>query len=215
MDDVRRGRGEYGLALLLDLIGAGAALLISTRHWQSVLTPRPRPFSDDLLQVAGRTVDAAPTALALVALAGVIAVLATKSWPRRVVGVVVALAGVGLIWRSLTGLRALSVSRARALVQDKHPGIQLGSAVPQVSVHSGWAVLSCVCGVVVLLAGVLVASRGHRWGGMSAKYDAPVDDGTAADRQDSAEDAERARLRADASLWSALDRGDDPTNHNG
>ena len=147
--------------------------------------------------------------------AGVIAVLATKSWPRRVVGVVVALAGVGLIWRSLTGLRALSVSRARALVQDKHPGIQLGSAVPQVSVHSGWAVLSCVCGVVVLLAGVLVASRGHRWGGMSAKYDAPVDDGTAADRQDSAEDAERARLRADASLWSALDRGDDPTNHNG
>jgi uncharacterized membrane protein (TIGR02234 family) len=215
MDDIRRGRGEYALALLLELVGAGAALLMSTRHWQSVLTPRPRPFSDDLLPVAGRTVDAAPTALALVALAGVIAILATKAWPRRAVGVVVALAGAGLIWRSLTGLQAITVSRARTLVQDKHPGIQIGSAVPQVSVHSGWAVLSCICGVVVLLAGVLVAWRGHRWGGMSAKYEAPVGDGPAGGPHDSAEDLERARLRADASMWSALDRGDDPTNHTG
>jgi uncharacterized membrane protein (TIGR02234 family) len=208
-----RERGEYALALLLDLVGAGAALLISTRHWQSVLTPRPRPFRDDLLRVAGRTVDAAPTALALVALAGVIAILATKGMPRRVVGVVVALAGVGLVWRSLTGLQALGVSRARTLVQDKHPGIQLGSAVPHVSVHSGWAVLSCLCGVLVLLAGALVAWRGHRWGAMSARYEAPVGEGHPAARVESAEDAERSRLRADASMWSALDRGDDPTNH--
>jgi len=209
-----RERAEYGLALLLDLIGAGAALLVSTRHWQSVLTPRPRPFRDDLLQVAGRTVDAAPTALALVALAGVIAILATKGVPRRIVGVVVALAGIGLAWQSLTGLQAIGVARARTLVQDKHAGIQLGSAVPQVSVHSGWAVLSCVCGVLVLLAGVLVAWRGHRWGAMSAKYEPPAGGGTAAVAPpESAEDAERARLRADASMWSALDRGDDPTNH--
>jgi len=215
MDEVRRGRGEYALALLFDLVGAGAALLISTRHWQSVLTPRPRPFRDDLLQVAGRTVDAAPTALALVALAGVIAILATRSWARRVVGVVVALAGVGLIWRSLTGLQAIGVSRARSLVEDKHPGVQLGSAIPGVSVHSGWAVLSCICGALVLLGGGLVAWRGHRWGAMSAKYEAPGGDGQAAGRHDSAEDLERARLRADASMWSALDRGDDPTNHDG
>jgi uncharacterized membrane protein (TIGR02234 family) len=213
MDEIRRGRAEYALALVLDLVGGGAALLISTRHWQSVLTPRPRPFRDDLLQVAGRTVDAAPTALALVALAGVIAVLATKGVPRRVVGVIVALAGIGLVWRSLAGLQALGVSRARTLVQDKHPGIQLGSAVPQVSVHSSWGVLSSLCGVLVLLAGVLIAWRGHRWGAMSAKYEAPAGEGQPAARFESAEEAERARLRADASMWSALDRGDDPTNH--
>jgi uncharacterized membrane protein (TIGR02234 family) len=105
------------------------------------------------------------------------------------------------------------VFRARTLVQDKHPGIQLGSAVPHVSVHSGWAVLSCLCGVLVLLAGALVAWRGHRWGAMSAKYEAPVGEGQPAARFESAEDAERSRLRADASMWSALDRGDDPTNH--
>lgn len=209
-----RERGEYALALLLDLVASGAALLISTRHWQSALTPRPRPFRDDLLQVAGRTVDAAPTALALVALAGVIAVLATKGWPRRVVGLVIALAGLALVWRSLTGLQAISPERARTLVQDKHPGIQLGSAVPQISVHAGWAVLSCGCGVLVLLAGVLVAWRGQRWGAMSAKYEAPTGGAEHPEpRPESAEDAERARLRADASMWSALDRGDDPTNH--
>ena len=84
-----------------------------------------------------------------------------------------------------------------------------------VSVQRGLVIAFVLSGLLSAISGVLVASRGHRWGGMSAKYDAPVDDGTAADRQDSAEDAERARLRADASLWSALDRGDDPTNHNG
>ena len=206
-----RERGEYGLALLLDLLGAGAALLISTRAWQTVVTPRPRPFRDDVLRLPGRTVDAAPTAFALVALAGVIAILATRGVVRRVIGAIVALAGAGLIWRSLGALSAVGSERARTLVQDRHAGVQLGSAVPQVSVHPAWAVLSCCCGVLVLLAGALVAWRGQRWGAMSAKYDRPAA-GVEAEHVVDAEDAERARLRADASLWSALDRGDDPTN---
>lgn len=212
-----RERGEYALALLLDLIGAGCALLIATRTWQTVDTPRPRPFGDDVLGLSGRTVDAAPTALALVALAGVIAVLATRGWVRRVIGAVIALAGAALIWQSPGGASAVGVSRARALVQDNHPGVQLGAAVPHVSVHGTWAVLSCVCGALVLLGGLLVAWRGQRWGAMSAKYDSPASpassSATASPAPDtSPEDEERARLRAHASLWSALDRGDDPTD---
>lgn len=206
-----RDRVQYAAALVIDLVGAGGALLISTRAWQSVLTPRPRPFHDDFLQVSGRTLDTAPTALALVALAGVIAVLATRGWPRRLVGVVVALAGAGLVWRSLTGLSAVGAARARALVADRHAGVQLGAAVPQVSVHAGWAVLSALCGGLAILAGVLIAARGHRWASMSAKYDAPAGDGAPAAPPASEEDAERDRLRANAQLWSALDRGDDPT----
>jgi uncharacterized membrane protein (TIGR02234 family) len=57
----------------------------------------------------------------------------------------------------------------------------------------------------VIVAGVLVALRGHRWGAMSAKYQPP------SARTMTDEDAARARARADASMWSALDRGDDPT----
>lgn len=214
-----RERVEYGATVLVDLVGAGCALLVSTRSWQSVLTARPRPFRDDLLEVSGRTLDAAPTALALVALAGVIAVVATRGWPRRVIGGVVAAAGVALVWRSLAGLGAIGAERARALVSDRHPGVQVGAAVPQVSVHASWAVLSAICGVLVLAAGALVAARGQRWGAMSAKYDRPAGgtgpEGDAGPEQLSAEGVERARRRAEASLWSALDRGDDPTDRDG
>jgi uncharacterized membrane protein (TIGR02234 family) len=177
-----------------------------------VPTPRPRPCRDDFLNVSGRTLAAAPTALALVALAGVIAVLATRGWARRLVGLVIALAGAGLVWRSVAGLSAVGADRARALVADRHPGVQLVAAVPQVSVHAGWAVLSAVCGVLVLLAGVLVAARGHRWGAMSAKYDRPATAAGPDARELPPEEADRARRRAEASLWSALDRGDDPTD---
>jgi uncharacterized membrane protein (TIGR02234 family) len=200
-----RDRAEYGLALLLQLLGAAGALLISTRAWQTVHTARPKPFRDDVLHLSGRTVDAAPTALALVALAGVIAVIATRGLVRRVIGAVIALAGAGLLWRSLGDLSAVSAARARNLVENKHTGIDVGSAVPHISVTSSWAALSAVCGVLVLVAGLLVVLRGHRWGAMSARYDAP----TATEVVD--DDPDRARARADASMWSALDRGDDPT----
>lgn len=200
-----RERGEYGLALLVLLLGSAGALLISTRNWQTVMTVRPRPFRDDVLHLNGRTVDAAPTALALVALAGVIAVIATRGLWRRLIGAVIALAGVLLVWRSISALAAVSAARARTLVEDRHSGVEVGSTVPHVSVTSAWGALSAACGVLVIVAGLLVTVRGHRWGAMSSKYEAPPA------RTMTAEDAAQARARADASMWSALDRGDDPT----
>jgi uncharacterized membrane protein (TIGR02234 family) len=200
-----RERGEYALAVLVQLIGAAGALLAATRAWQTVLTSRPRPFRDDVLHLSGRTVDAAPTALALVALAGVIAVIATRGWVRRMIGGVVALAGALLVWRSFGGLDAVSAARARTLVADKHSGVEIGASTVHVDVTSTWAVLSAICGALVLLAGLLVVLRGHRWGAMSARYDGPA----AAEPADV--DPEQARTKANASLWTALDRGDDPT----
>lgn len=201
-----RSRAEYGLALLLDLLGAAGALLVSTRAWQTVVTPRPRPLADDVLRLSGRTVDPAPTALALVALAGVVAVLATRGVPRRLVGAALAAAGAGLVWRSVAAMSAVSAARARSLVEAKHTGVGLEATVrPDVAVHAGWPVLSAACGVLVLLAGALIAARGHGWLAMSAKYDAPDA------RPPSSEDEAQQRARADASLWTALDRGDDPT----
>lgn len=198
-----RERAEFAGALLLQLLGAAGALLIAGRTWQTAITPRPRPFRDDVLHLSGRTVDAAPTALALVALAGVVAVIATRGWARRVVGALVALAGALLVWRSVGGLTAISQSRAHALVASRHSGIEIAAA-SHLGVHGVWPWLSAVCGVLILVAGVLVAWRGHRWRGMSAKYEPPSG-------PPDPEEAARARVRADASLWSALDRGDDPT----
>lgn len=200
-----RSRGEFALALLLDLLGAAGALLIAQRSWQTARTPRPRPLADDVLAVSGHTLDAAPTALGLVALAGVVAVIATRGMARRAIGAMLALAGALLVWRSLSDLAAVSAAKVRSLVQAKHSGVGVDATlVPHVSVHAQWPVLSAACGVFVLAAGMLIALRGHRWGTMSRRYEAPS--GSA-----SSEDASAARARADASMWTALDRGGDPT----
>lgn len=203
-------RADFVTALALDLLAAAAALLISTRIWQTVVTARPRPLADDVLLINGRTVDAAPTALALVALAGVVALVATRGWWRRVIGAVLVLAGTGLVWWSLAGLTALSADRARALVTARHSGVGVDPAVvPQVSVHAQWPWASAVCGVLVVLAGLLALLRGHRWTAMSARYepragDPPSAPGTAA--------SPGTGPTSSAALWSALDRGDDPTS---
>ncbi|HEY2299203.1 MAG TPA: Trp biosynthesis-associated membrane protein [Jatrophihabitans sp.] len=186
----------FGAALGAQIIGAAALLLIATRDWQTVTTVRPRPFGTDVLELTGRTVDGAITALALVALAGVVAVIATKSTVRRVVGALVALAGAALVWRTSMAFAAVSDARARALVSAKHPQVV---GPPQITTHPVWPALSLVAAVLVVAAGAAIALRGGHWAGMSSRYE----------RQ--SVDPEQAKARADASLWAALESGDDPT----
>ena len=203
-----RGRAvEYALALVLDLVAAGAALLVGGRTWQTITTPRARPLSDDVLDVSGRTIDSAATALALVALAGVVAVLATRGLLRRLIGVIIGLAGVGLVWRAVESFGAIGAGRARRLVTDRHKTIGGASVPPRVEVHTVWPALVLVCGVLVVLAGVLIAWHGQRWGAMSARYE------NRAVAENAAQAAAEANpQKAAASLWTALDRGEDPTS---
>jgi uncharacterized membrane protein (TIGR02234 family) len=201
-----RSRAEFGAALLLQLLGSALVLLIATRHWQTVRVLRPHPLTDQTFGLSGRTIDSAPTALAVVALAGVVAILAVRAWPRRAIGGIVALVGLAIVWRSLAHASAISLARAYEL-HGEDRNVNVGGALPgsDVTAHPAWPWLSAMCGLLVVLAGVLCAARGHRWAGLSTRYEAPVI--TRADAQ-----AERAR--ADASLWKALDEGDDPTAGN-
>ena len=198
-----RARLEFAAALVLDALAAAGALLIATRTWQTVLTPRSRPFADDVLDVTGRTIDTAPTAVALVALAGFVAVLATRGLARRVVGAVVLVAGAVLVWRALAALPPVPAAQARAFVRDEHPRVSLSNAVaPHVSTHPVWAVLSAACGVLIVVAGLAVVTHGARWAAMSARYEAP---------RRSEPDEAVAKARGEAALWAALERGEDPT----
>jgi uncharacterized membrane protein (TIGR02234 family) len=192
-------RVEFAAALLLDLVGAGVALLVSSRTWQSAHFLRSG-LGDIDAGLTGRNIDSSPTALALAALAGIVALIATRGLARRVVGGLVAVVGVALVWRSLRSAGAVSASRARSIVEDHHQGIALPSAAQHVAVHAAWPVLSAIAGALVMVAGVLVAVRGHRWQSMAARYSAPSD----------VDDAD-ARKRADLALWNAIERGDDPT----
>jgi uncharacterized membrane protein (TIGR02234 family) len=198
-------RAHFAAALLIEIIGAAAVLLVATRPWQTITTLRARPFTDDVLHVSGRSIDNAPTALALVALAGVVAVLATKGVVRQVIGVLVVAAGVAIVWRSSAALPAVGPDRAAALVRAKHQ-LAAGSEVVgrHVTTAPVWGALSITAGVLVMVAGALIAWRGARWGAMSARYEVP------AARLDT-DDDERARARADATMWTAMERGEDPT----
>jgi uncharacterized membrane protein (TIGR02234 family) len=189
----------FAAALLLDVIGAAGALLIAIQHWQTITTPRPTPLRDDVLEVSGRTVDAAPTALALVALAGVVAVLATRGVVRRVVGGVLTLAGLTLIWRAIASAGAVSTQRARSLVSDHHQTVDVSATVPHVATHAVWPALTVIAGVFVATAGALIAWRGHRWQVMSARYETPP-----------TQESDPAKTAA--TLWTKLDRGEDPTD---
>ena len=192
-----KARVQFGLALLALVLGGGGALLISTRTWQTIRTPQDSGRID-VLNVTGRAIDTAPLAFALVALAGVVAVLATQGWVRRTVGALVAISGALLVLRSATAIGAVSASTARSLVRSKHTSVTYSSTLPvHVTTHPVWGTLSIVCGVIVILAGALIAIRGSRWAAMSARYENPS--------------ATQERAVTDASMWTALDRGEDPT----
>lgn len=197
-----RRTAEFAAALVLDLVGAAGALLAATRTWQVVRVRQPRPLPDEVLRVSGRTVDGAATALAVVALAGVVALLATRGIARRIVGVVVAVVGVGMIWRAVLATAPIGSEHARALVHEHHPGVSLvGVGAPQVSTSPTWAAITIVCGALVLFAGALAGWRGNRWSTLSARYESRTADA----------DPDAANARAATSMWNALDRGDDPT----
>lgn len=190
---------QFVATLVAQVIGAAALLLLATRAWQTVTTVRERPFTDDVVQVSGRTVDGAVTALALVALAGVVAVIATSGTARRVIGALVAVAGLVTVWRVIAALGAVSAARATSIVHDAHPQV---AGTAHVTTHPVWGLLSIAAAVLVAAAGVLTALFGAQWRGLSARYERR------------APDPEQARARADASLWTALDSGEDPTARN-
>ena len=107
------------------------------------------------------------SSLGAVVLLGAIVVAVTRTVGRRLAGAVVVLAAVATGYVTVTAAGAWSGWRASVLV-------------------------GAVLGVV---GGGLAAVRGHRWAGMSSRYDAPSS----------------PRPAHESDPWKALDRGDDPT----
>jgi uncharacterized membrane protein (TIGR02234 family) len=185
-------RRSYALTLAACLAGAALSAYAVTRTWSLQLTPRTG-MSD--LRTARTGADAEPwvIGLALVALAGTGALLATRGVLRRALGVLLALAGVGVAVGAIVG-------RSR---------VDPGSAGAGATV---WPVLCVAGGVIIVLGGVTAARLGGSWPTMSARYDrrpvAPAQS-RPAEPEAAAEPAlEPVDHRA---AWEALDRGDDPT----
>lgn len=130
---------------------------------------------------------------ALLALAAVAGLLATSGWGRRVVGTLVALAGVWGLLQAVTGLVAPPPDAVP--VATRQAGRVVG-----VAVQPAWPVLAAVGAALLLAAGAATALRAADLPRLGGRYDAP---GTPGGR--------RRPVDHDQAMWEALDEGHDPT----
>lgn len=230
-------RRELVIGLVVLVTGAGALLLAGSQTWLSTVARTSADFPQIEIALTGK--DAAPLtqALGLVALAGLVAVLATRGIGRLVVGGVLLLSGLGataaagLFWSARTSL-------AVGAIQDRI-GDPTRSIGPGQLSTTAWPLLGLAGAVLVVLAGAYVIWRGRTWPGMGKRYDSPVavhgkprggdaaegpydaetaggadgaaDQADEVDRADEAVGGTGADPVASADLWKSLDRGEDPT----
>ncbi|MDG4827026.1 Trp biosynthesis-associated membrane protein [Asanoa sp. WMMD1127] len=135
------GRRRLTSTVLLCAVGAGLAFVGAGRTWERGYTHGPTPASPDQ---TGADLVPGLSALALVALAGAGALLATRGWARRAVGALVLLVGLALV--ALPFGRVFDASTA-------------------------WPALTAVGGLLVVAGGLAAALAGHRWPGMGARYE--------------------------------------------
>ena len=227
----QQARREYGLALLAGAAGAALILLALRQRWaQAVFTP-PKPLTSQVVDVSGTDLVPLAGALALAALAGLAAVIATRGALRRAAGVLLALFGAGAGAAVMTSVTAATVINVAAS-KVASPGsaafsgaagsttsgstgggalVVSGSTAQAFMTGTPWHVAVLAGALLVFIAGLGTALRGPDWPVMSARYDAP---GTrdAADRADApgAGGASPHPLDA-ATMWESLNGGEDPT----
>lgn len=198
-------RKEAAAALLACLLGATLTLFAGSRPWadgQAVQGSLRAP-----LEVSGGSLAPAVPALALAAMAGALAVLASRGVVRVAVGGAVLLCGIGV-----TTLSVLGLDPDASTLADR-AGDALGTA--SATAEGGgtvWPWLAVVGGVLITGAGAAAAWHGRGWPAMSARYEKPV--GAPADGPAAGERAVAERTtEGDGALeqWRALDRGEDPT----
>ncbi|MEH1169104.1 Trp biosynthesis-associated membrane protein [Micromonospora sp. CPCC 205539] len=182
------GRRQLTYAVLLCLAGAGLALWAVTRGWSVEVTPRPAPLPPVRDAHTGAALLPWLPALALVALAGGGAVLATRGRLRQLLGVLLGVLGLAVAAGGGYGLIA---------------GLD-GTVSRQ------WPALCLLGGLLAAAGGGWTALRGGGWPAMGARYERPARS-TAQTPPAATGPAGPMAGRRTTEAWDALDRGEDPT----
>ena len=223
---------EYGFALLVGAVGSGLVLLAVRQRWaQAVFTP-PKPLSPQVVDVSGSDLVPLAGALALAALAGLAAVIATKGTLRRVAGVLLALFGAGTgaaVTTSVTAATVVSVAASKVASPESAAisgtagsttsgatssgsFVVSGSTGQAIMTGTPWHVAVLIGALLIFLAGLATALHGPEWPVMSARYDAP---GTKGGGRPRAGAPASPRPRDAATMWESLNEGEDPTEDDG
>jgi uncharacterized membrane protein (TIGR02234 family) len=186
---------ELRAALLLCLAGAVAVLLGVGRSWAQVDVAAGPLTPARTVEVPGADLLGGVRALGLVGLAGVVALAATRRAGRLAVGLLLLLAGAGVVTAvggaDLAGLALRAEQVAQAGGRPGPPSTTL------------WPWTSAVGGALVGLAGLAALVRGRRWPPLGERYERPAPSSTAS--------RTAPALVSEAAVWAALDRGEDPT----
>ncbi|MCW2498719.1 MAG: hypothetical protein JWN87_395 [Frankiales bacterium] len=184
-------RRELRLVVVLLLVGAAVTLFAAARPWGAAVVDQGARLPVRTVQVTGEDLAPGLRALGLVALAGVVALVATRAWGRLLVGALVLACGVGVVALAVTGTGG-------AAIRAHLPAGVDARTVSSVTTTAWW-VLAGLGGAVVGVAGGLVLWRGRRWATLSSAHQTP---------------AARAPEppATDKAVWDALDRGEDPTS---
>jgi uncharacterized membrane protein (TIGR02234 family) len=227
------GKREYGFALLAGAVGAGLILLAVRQRWaQAVFTP-VKPLSGQVIDVSGSDLVPLAGALALAALAGLAAVIATKGTARRIAGALVALFGAGAgaaVMTSVTAATVVSVAASKvaspgaaavsggagSTTSGNSSGgalVVAGAAGRAIMTGTVWHVAVLAGALLIFLVGLVTVLRGPDWPVMSARYDAPEGHSGPGQRASGSAGTARRRVRAmdSASMWESLNGGQDPT----
>jgi uncharacterized membrane protein (TIGR02234 family) len=211
---------QFALALVACVAGAGLIILALRPAWAHAVFTAPPPLPAQDISVSGQQLVPLASALALAALACLAAVIATRSWARRVAGVVLAALGAGAAIAAVVPIGASAVlAAARAQAASGSPGgsttsgttsggtahvlIIAGAAGHAVMTGTPWRTAAVCGGVVIVLTGLATAWQGPRWPVMSARFDR--------ERSATTATAPRRRGTDSASIWESLSRDVDPT----
>ncbi|MGE0818578.1 MAG: Trp biosynthesis-associated membrane protein [Candidatus Nanopelagicales bacterium] len=196
MTDAPAEPDRRGYRTALVLLGAAAALLFLgyAQVWVSAVVAQ-EGLPSLAVELKGREVQPAASASAILALAGVAGLIATRRVGRAVTGVLLVVEGlialVGALW---FGLGADDRADVLRLVSDK-AGVDVQA---DLAVRPWWLVVA-VGGLLVVVVGVLAVLRGGTWPVMGRRYERTEGEAPA------------SAAAGSASAWDQLDQGVDPT----
>lgn len=204
-DRKRNGRRTMALALLLAVAGSALVLFTVGRTWATAQAAGQ--FGGLSVKASGRDVNQLPSALALVGLASVVAVFATRRVGRVIVGTVTTLSGLGVAISAALGTTDTSALHRAAVRAAGISSVDITDVT-----HTLWPWPAAFGGLLLLLSGVLTLRYGRTWPGMSRRYEAPTGHGRPTPPGASAGAVASAPAEHPDDLWKALDRGEDPTD---
>jgi len=181
------------IAVLGGVAAGGLMLLGATRRWVVVHVTTPEAPAA-VVTVSGSQAVPLTAALALVVLAGAVAIVPTGGRLRQAVGWVVTVAGVATA--VLAGLADDTVHTAATEAVARSPAALGGEPAVGAPALTWWRWLTVVAAVAAAGVGGWTARSGSAWAVMGSRYEAP---------------ASPRVIAPDADPWRAMDAGEDPT----